>query len=988
MKKKNKKEFGKLVVFSLLVILLTMSAAQAINYQSEESPPMGPLYEDFYFVWEDEFDNYEYIDSDYSYNHVVSDGIAYMDHTYSFWTDPNWDYMKPIKLDNSGSALDDYAVHLTVEKEEEMQDDYDDLRFKHEDEPNVWCDYWIEESDDSSANVYVKTDIPSGESMLYMFYGHETCSGMSDWYNVFEWEEDEPNDFDITSNQPPVRSEDPDIAYGSANNGRFLVTWEHGQKASLIHKWKRGIEGEIYKPNGDVAVSTFTIRTGSGTQWRHENPQAAYGGGNYLVTWQHFYTSTDEQSSNIIARFVSPSGSLGTQWVVCEEDYCQANPEIVFNSEDEYFFIVWEDARETYYNYNLYGKLYDTSGNQVGSEKEICTDSGNQCEPWVAYNSIDNQYMIVWEEGATANSGPFSIYVGLFDDDLDCIGPGSNNQPLEIATGTDDIDYNFPCVCFNEESELYLVTWNDGDISDGDWRGNVWGRIFDSSGNTVKSNWKIKSGNFVRTDIVNYLDTCWLVSFDGNLKIWGKFVDQDGTVYADEIQLSASSAAEADWASMAAHDGRIFVAWEDERSVWPTMNDLEDIYANFWQLNTPTGDDVEVTWESEIGIVLEARITSEILEFANLEAWMDFWESHNLNGGTLTFDILDEDATTVLIGGISNGGSLHSLNPDHTAIRLRANFERNNPSQTPELKNYSVRYLGVDDDPPITHIDYIVGEQGTPPWYIDDTIQVFLIAEDMPPEYHSGVDYTLFTVDGGSPQTYNEDTGIVLDVPDPELWHIWDLEYWSVDKKGNVETPPKEKTIKTDFQDPDVYITKPSKGQHVRVPFWVEADAVDNYNVKNVTFNLAPFGERPGLPYVDTDGSDGWKWYCEEEDAMGQSVGHIFVEVYDESGRTDYHDIEIYVENWEITIENTKCLVFAQGTGSTSNSFPLVFFKDIEWHYEGGYCATLGQEGPASIDLDHWGTATKFVGLATNNRIVGYAQYLYASNLQPPYLLK
>jgi len=78
----------------------------------------------------------------------------------------------------------------------------------------------------------------------------------------------------------------------------------------------------------------------------------------------------------------------------------------------------------------------------------------------------------------------------------------------------------------------------------------------------------------------------------------------------------------------------------------------------------------------------------------------------------------------------------------------------------------------------------------------------------------------------------------------------------------------------------------------------------------------------------------------------------------------------------------------AQGTGSTSNSFPIVLFKDIEWHYEGGYCATLGQGGPAAIDLDHWGRATKFVGLATNNRIIGYAQYVHASNLQPPYLLK
>jgi|GEM_PF-542514 len=990
--KRNNKEFVTLVTFSILLLLVTMSAAQAITYKNNleiftKTPAPLPLLEDFFFVWEDEFNSYEHIDPDLSYNHVVSGGVAKMAHTYSFWTDPNWDYMKPITINNGGATLSYYAVHVIVEKETEMQNDYDDLRFKHQSNLNIWLNYWIEESSSTEVSVYVLIpSIPSGTSMMYMFYGNENAPGMSNYYTVFEWVEDEANDIQISYNQPPHGAEDPDISYGSYSNGRFLHTWEEGQKPMIpfVYFWKRDIKGKIFNTDGSTAVNTFTIRTGQGTQWRHENPQAAYGGGKWLVTWQHYYTSSEEQSSNIRANFVTPTGGVGTEWVVCDQPNSQANPEVAFDSVNNRFFIVWEDGRQGVTNYNIYGKLYDLNGNQIGNEKIICTDSGNQCEPWVAFNPNygDPQYMIAWEKGVAADVGPFSIYVGLYDQNLNCIGPGPSNQPLEIATGTTDVDHNFPAVCFNEETEQYLVTWNDGDISDGDWNGNIWGRIFSSSGTTVKPNWQIETGNFQRTDTVNYLGSCWLVSFNGGLKIWGKLVDEDGNVFTDDIQLSASPGAEADWASMAAAGERIFVSWEDARNVWsPPWNqyDIPCIYGNFWQLNTPSGTAVTVTVGSEVGMVLDARVTSVIIEPYNLESWMDFWESHTLNGGDIEFDVLDENGA-VIINDINNGGSLSSLNPTYTAIRLRADFTRSVPSQSPELKNYSVRYLGADEEPPITYVGNITGEPGTPPWFKSYSVIVELIALDMPPEYHSGVNHTFFKLDEGSEQIYNKDTGIVLDVPEPELWHIWDIEFWSVDKAGNEETPHNSISVRTDFQDPDVTIIEPSPGEHVRVPFWVNATATDNYAIDRVTFDLAPFGEREGYPKVDTEPP--YSFLCEEEDAMGQSVAHILLVAYDKAGRMDYHEIEIYVENWEITIENTNCFIIAKGSGTVSNTFPIVLFKNINWHYTGGYCGTLGQQGAKALDGEHWGIANKFIGISTSSVIIGHATYVKASNIE------
>ncbi len=77
------------------------------------------------------------------------------------------------------------------------------------------------------------------------------------------------------------------------------------------------------------------------------------------------------------------------------------------------------------------GRLYDTNGNPVGGEKNICTAANTQCEPWVAFDPVHAQYMIVWEEGITSDNGPFSIKAGLYDSSLKQIG-----NTITIAIGS------------------------------------------------------------------------------------------------------------------------------------------------------------------------------------------------------------------------------------------------------------------------------------------------------------------------------------------------------------------------------------------------------------------------------------------------------------------------------------------------------------------------------------------------------------------------
>jgi len=927
--KKNtiNKKFGKLVVISVLVVLLTMSAAQAvvkIDMKNSEkisksiSPlPMNPR-EDNYFTWEDLFNDATKIDPTMSDNYEVASGSVKMKNTYALWTDPAWIRMKPITItNNAGELLYNYAIHLTVTYDSDMRPDYGDIRFKHESSGDVLCNYWVENSDTSSASVWVKIpSLPTGTSMLYLFYGNPSATSQSNFYNVFtNWEEHWANDEQITFHSNNEGAWDPDVGYG---NGEFLVAWEEGQPWWPPYTWgfKQEIRASMYDSDGNRVVFDNLVYQDTTLYYRNENPSIDYGGGKFFIAWEHYDTVANPSvtTEDIKARTVVRNGGqlqLGPVINVCSYADCQADANVQYDSVNNRFCVVWEDARSGETNYNIYGRLYDTNGNPVGGEKDICTAANSQCEPWVAFDPIHGHYMITWEEGITADNGPFSIKAGVFDENLNQIG-----NTITVATGSDTVDYNFPSVEFCPETQRYLITYNNDDISTGDNWGNIWGKIYDPAGNTVVDTFQIKSGEFVRTDIVPYLSSSFFVSFnskgpssDSGL-IWGKLISSDGVVYTgNEVQLSASTAAEADWANMAVGNGKIFVAWEDIRIIYPPpYNNYPDAYGNVWHMNIPSGSEITLNIGGEKALLLEAQLTSIPIDPENLLAWHDF---NAISEGTITFDVLNGAGDTVLIQGINPGQSLQSLDP--LEIRLRAHFIRSNPSYTPTLNSWTVRYIGLDEVPPVTTLDHILGTEGLNGWYTSEGVTVWLTSYDLPEATGSGVNHTYYTLNGGPTQEYIVDSGISLVVTQETQWMgSWDVNFWSVDRSENVEDktqPDNTIHIKIDAERPYVQITEPVKEQQVNLPFWIRANASDNAIIDRVEFDIEPFGQHPGLPYVDTEPP--YEWFCNVSEmntgcivspngAHSLGVNKIIrAEVFDQSGQSWIHEVWIYIKNAE-----------------------------------------------------------------------------------------
>ncbi|MCA9397287.1 DUF2341 domain-containing protein, partial [candidate division WWE3 bacterium] len=98
----------------------------------------------------------------------------------------NWSRRKTVTLTNSGSAQTDYAVKLSITYDNDMQNDFDDLRFTNS--SGTPLDYWVQsKTDTDSAIVWVEVDSLAGndDTTIYMYYGNSGASNESNGENTF-----------------------------------------------------------------------------------------------------------------------------------------------------------------------------------------------------------------------------------------------------------------------------------------------------------------------------------------------------------------------------------------------------------------------------------------------------------------------------------------------------------------------------------------------------------------------------------------------------------------------------------------------------------------------------------------------------------------------------------------------------------------------------------------------------------------------------------
>jgi hypothetical protein len=250
----------------------------------------------------------------------------------------------------------------------------------------------------------------------------------------------------------------PSVAYNSTAN-EYLVVWEDDRNVST-----RGAEiyGQRFSASGarlggNIRISGFTATS-------HEfNPFVTYNSvaNQYLVVWQdkrNYSTRGDDIYGQRISSF---GARLGKNFRI--SDYAATSddhdPAVAYNPTTNQYLVVWHDYRnDSTRGIDIYGQRVSASGAHLGSKIRISgsTAKGDETDPFVAYNSVTNQYLVVWADNRNVTKRSLDIYGqrlkaygALQGNNFRISGPAANGKE------------SYPTVAYNSVANQYLVVWQD-----------------------------------------------------------------------------------------------------------------------------------------------------------------------------------------------------------------------------------------------------------------------------------------------------------------------------------------------------------------------------------------------------------------------------------------------------------------------------------------------------------------------------------------------
>jgi CubicO group peptidase (beta-lactamase class C family)/fibronectin type 3 domain-containing protein len=239
-------------------------------------------------------------------------------------------------------------------------------------------------------------------------------------------------------------------------------------------------------PSLSVAAPQSPAAAQAVISWEHDQiePEVAYGSGpnQYLVVWEdHHWASGDAR--DILGRRINTSGAgVGGAFNISWEGNERFSPDVAYNSVRQNYLVVFE-YEFSLTDHDIYGRIVNSDGT-LGSEFAIATPSAYDLNPIVAYSSALDSYLVVWERRiGDPEFGQKDIYARVVNYDGSL--PGS-----EIALDTGSASQEHPAIAYNSSGwDEYLVVWQDRQA--GNW--DIMGRRVDSDGDLLEGEFTIEA---------------------------------------------------------------------------------------------------------------------------------------------------------------------------------------------------------------------------------------------------------------------------------------------------------------------------------------------------------------------------------------------------------------------------------------------------------------------------------------------------------------
>jgi hypothetical protein len=456
----------------------------------------------------------------------------------------------------------------------------------------------------------------------------------------------------------------PRAAYNS-NRNSYMVVYHYEQAAG-----NRDIYGQAIASDGSLSGTAFPICTDTADQ---VSPNLEFNSSTheYLVVWQD-YRNDAISGSDIYAQRIDQDGNAqGSEIVVSNGADAQNAPHVAYNSRVNQWLVAWEDYRDRDASgIDIYGQRVLSGGSLAGQGNFVIYDgpdnqgdvalaarptttgaeylavwedqrSGDGLEvvgqrigaPWgtlnwhdfnisaplesqehprVAYNSTDQQFLVVWQDGRDGN---WDIYAQIV---LTTGIPITDN----IVVQDEAHQLVDPAVAHSPISDTYLVVWDDQD------EGDIEGRVLNADG-TLGSALNVFNGAITGTQpAIAYNSTAnqYLVVFAyqagvGNYDIYGRLVWAGGTVSGTAFAISDNAADQSlPQVDYNATDDEYLVVWSDERA------DVADVYGRRVDADgTPLGSEFLIAHDTDAQDAPSLAWNEDDNEY--LVVWHDYRDS-------------------------------------------------------------------------------------------------------------------------------------------------------------------------------------------------------------------------------------------------------------------------------------------------------------------------------------------------------------------------
>ncbi len=395
------------------------------------------------------------------------------------------------------------------------------------------------------------------------------------------------NDFRISDMGPDG---DPDydgiragVAYNSVNN-EYLVVWRGDDASGILGDGEYEIFGQrINAVTGEeVGVNDFRISDmgpDGDINYQANTPSVAYNPTNneYLVVWDGDNLVDDEfeiWGQRLDAETGMEVGENDFRishmgWPDGDIDYWAGESAIAYNGMMNEFLVIWSGCDDLNHCFqysgdaDIYGQRIDgQTGQEVGENDFQISSMGNDADsihfpdfPDIAYNSINNEYLVVWQS-TDYSIDPYEYEI--YGQRLDANGSqmGVNDFRIsEMGLDGDSLLHNAeePALVYNPAQNEYLVVWRGSDYigSSENSENEIFGqRIEATTGSEIGINdFRISDmgpdGDYAYN--AHSVDVNFDLTHDDYLVVWsgddntGTLVDDEYEIFGQRIDAATSS---------------------------------------------------------------------------------------------------------------------------------------------------------------------------------------------------------------------------------------------------------------------------------------------------------------------------------------------------------------------------------------------------------------------------------------------------------------